>query len=225
MKKYNITSFHPLYYILLLVLISPIYAILNQSTAGAVDVTIGLDAHIPFIKEWVVPYLLWYPYIYGMLIYLCFVDRKLYYHALSSIIIGKLICFVIYFFWQSTVPRPEVVGNDIFANLMRFVYSSDQPVNCLPSIHVLTTFVIMMVAFQRKEQNKWEYAIVTLFGSLIILSTLFTKQHAILDATAGMLVAFFVLAAVQLITSKVHLFKVNPFKAKNAKELKIVKNK
>ncbi|WP_042350465.1 phosphatase PAP2 family protein [Bacillus massiliigorillae] len=224
MKKYNITSFHPLYYIFLLVLISPIYSMLNQSTAGAVDVTIGLDAHIPFLKEWVVPYLLWYPFIYGMLIYLCFAERKLYYEALSSILIGKMISFIIYFFWQSTVPRPEVVGNDFFAHVMRFVYSADQPVNCLPSIHVLTTFVIMMVVFQCKKQHKLMYSIVTIFGSLIILSTLFTKQHAILDATAGMLLAFFVLTGVQLVTSKIHLFNFNSLKAKSAKKLKAVKD-
>lgn len=222
MKKLKLTSFHPVFYILLLGLVSPIYAILNQSTAGAVDVTIGLDAHIPFLKEWVIPYLMWYPFIYGMLIYLCFVDRKRYYEALTSIVAGKLICFVIYFFWQSTVPRPEVIGNDVFAQLMRFVYSADQPVNCLPSIHVLTTFVLMLIVFHRKDNHKLEYAIVTCIGSLIILSTLFTKQHAILDATAGMILAFVILTVVQLIVAKADYI-VHLFKFKSRKELKVAK--
>ena len=189
MKNNSILSFHPLYYLLLLMITSSIYSIINQSSGHAVDVTTIIDREIPFIKEFAVPYLLWYPYIYGLLIYYCFVDRKHYFVGLGSLISGKLLCFLVYCLWQTTVPRPEVVGNDIFAHLMRLVYSHDQPVNCLPSIHVLTTFIMMIVAHKRKEEHKWEYASVTAFGTLIILSTLFTKQHAVLDVLAGILLS------------------------------------
>ncbi|MGM9926007.1 MAG: phosphatase PAP2 family protein [Bacillus sp. (in: firmicutes)] len=220
MGKRKLTSFHPIYYILLLALISPIYMLLNQSTAGAVDVTIGLDEYIPFMKEWIIPYLLWYPFIYGALIYYCFAERKQYYLALSTIIIGKLLCFIVYFFWQTTVPRPDVVESGLLADLVRFLYSTDQPVNCLPSIHVLTTFVIMIVAYKRREGHFKEYASLTAIGTLIILSTLFTKQHGILDAVSGILVACAVYAAMQLVASKVHLFRFEPFKARNVQKVK-----
>ncbi|MGQ0416263.1 phosphatase PAP2 family protein [Bacillus sp. HC-TM] len=101
---------------------------------------------------------------------------------------GKLACFSIYYFWQTTVPRPTVVGTDVFSELVRYIYSIDQPVNCFPSIHVLTTFVIMLAAFKRREQHVFEYYILTFFGTLIILSTLFTKQHAFVDAVTGTLI-------------------------------------
>lgn len=86
MKNNSILSFHPLYYLLLLVITSSIYSIINQSSGHAVDVTTIIDGGIPFIKEFVVPYLLWYPYIYGLLIYYCFVDRKHYFVGLGSLI-------------------------------------------------------------------------------------------------------------------------------------------
>ncbi|MFE0503219.1 phosphatase PAP2 family protein [Peribacillus butanolivorans] len=218
MKNNTLFSFHPLCYSLLLVLTSSIYSIINQSTGHAVDVTTIIDGEIPFIKEFVVPYLLWYPYIYGLLIYYCFVDRKHYFVALGSLISGKLICFIVYCFWQTTVPRPEVVGNDIFANLVRLVYSHDQPVNCLPSIHVLTTFIMMIVVYKRKDQHKWEYASVTAFGTLIILSTLFTKQHAVLDVLAGILLACGVYVSIQYLFQALSAYQTNHYAGRQIKK-------
>ncbi|MDM5157120.1 phosphatase PAP2 family protein [Bacillus sp. DX1.1] len=199
MKKYKLSSLLPLSYILLLVLVSPLYDVLNKSDTPAVDVTTIVDNWIPFVKVFIIPYLLWFPYLYGALIYYCFADRKQYYVTLSSVILGKLTCFSIYYMWQTTVPRPEVVGTDVFSNLVRYIYSIDQPVNCFPSIHVLTTFVIMLAAYKRREQHRWEYWILTFFGSLIILSTLLTKQHAFLDAVSGIAVASTLYFGVQLI--------------------------
>ncbi|MGG0237205.1 phosphatase PAP2 family protein [Bacillus rhizoplanae] len=197
MENNQRSSFLPLCYILLLILVSFLYDVLNQSTVGAVNVTTKIDAWIPFTKEFIVPYLLWFPYLYGALIYYCLADRKLYYVTLSSVILGNLLSFSIYYMWQTTVTRPEVIGNDVFANLVRFIYSIDQPVNCFPSIHVLTTFVIMITAYKRKRQNKWEYGLLTFVGALIILSTLFTKQHAFIDVITGIVVASFLYAAMQ----------------------------
>ncbi|WP_340371943.1 phosphatase PAP2 family protein [Peribacillus sp. FSL E2-0218] len=218
MKNKSILPLHPLWYLLLLVVTSSIYSIINQSSGHAVDVTTMIDGEIPFIKEFVVPYLLWYPYIYGLLIYYCFVDRKHYFVALGSLVSGKLICFLIYCLWQSTVPRPEVMGNDIFAHLMRVVYSHDQPVNCLPSIHVLTTFIMMIVVHKRREQHKWEHAGVTAFGTLIILSTLFTKQHAVLDVLAGILLACGMYAAIQYMFQAISTYQANHFPARQMKK-------
>ncbi|MGG0184667.1 phosphatase PAP2 family protein [Bacillus rhizoplanae] len=197
MENNQRSSFLPLCYILLLILVSFLYDELNRSTVGAVNVTTKIDAWIPFTKEFIVPYLLWFPYLYGALIYYCFADRKLYYVTLSSVILGDLLSFSIYYMWQTTVTRPEVIGNDVFANLVRFIYSIDQPVNCFPSIHVLTTFVIMITAYKRKKQNKWEYGLLTFVGVLIILSTLFTKQHSFIDVITGIVVASFLYAAMQ----------------------------
>ncbi|MGR5984621.1 phosphatase PAP2 family protein [Bacillus cytotoxicus] len=199
MRKYKLSSFLPLTYILLLVLVSPLYDVLNKSSAHAVDVTTIVDDWIPFVKVFIIPYLIWFPYLYGALIYYCFADRKQYYVTLSGIILGKLTCFSIYYFWQTTVPRPAVVGTDLFSNLVRYIYSIDQPVNCFPSIHVLTTFVIMLVAFKRREQHKWEYYLLTFFGMLIILSTLFTKQHAFIDAVSGITLASILYFSIQLL--------------------------
>ena len=51
MKKFKLSSFLPLSYILLLVLVSPLYDVLNKSTVHAVDVTTVVDDWIPFVKH------------------------------------------------------------------------------------------------------------------------------------------------------------------------------
>lgn len=57
MKKFKLSSFLPLSYILLLVLVSPLYDVLNKSTVHAVDVTTVVDDWIPFVKAFIIPYL------------------------------------------------------------------------------------------------------------------------------------------------------------------------
>ncbi|WP_050614417.1 phosphatase PAP2 family protein [Bacillus testis] len=184
MKKQ--TRIHPLLFLIPLILLGPVYSFLNQSTEGAYPITVPLDDSIPFIKEFIIPYVVWYPFIYSALIYLCFKERKLYFVALSSLIAGKIIAFIVYATWQTTVPRPEVTGNDVFSQLVRFIYSNDQPVNCFPSIHVMTTFIIMLVAIKRIKKTPWLSIGALTIGVLIILSTLFTKQHALLDVLSGL---------------------------------------
>lgn len=221
----HIKRLHPLLYIVLLLLISPIYGILNQSTEGegAINVALPIDDYIPFLSVFVVPYLLWYPFIYGMLTYYCYRDRKQYYYALSSIIAGKLFCFAVYYFWQTTMPRPVITDSHLFADLMGFVYAVDEPVNCLPSIHVMTTFVIMLIAYSRRPSNKWEFNFVTAMGTLIILSTLFTKQHAVIDAAAGIFVGSFFLMAVKAASYTVRRFEaVSLKKRKKARDADVL---
>ena len=153
------------------------------------------------MKAFIIPYLIWFPYLYGALIYYCFADRKQYYVTLSSIILGKLACFLFIILANNCTTSNRRWNRRIF-ELVRYIYSIDQPVNCFPSIHVLTTFIIMLAAFRRREQHAFEYYILTFFGTLIILSTLFTKQHAFVDAISGMTLASILYFGVQLLLAK-----------------------
>jgi hypothetical protein len=113
-----------------------------------------------------------------------FADPKLYYKLLVSIISGTLICFIVYYFFPTTVARPEVVGNDMFSNLIRGIYSKDNPYNCFPSIHVLDTVLPTMFLF-KYTKNKFTRAFAVVSSVAIILSTLFTKQHYVWDAVSA----------------------------------------
>lgn len=94
------------------------------------------------------------------------------------------ICFLLY---PTVAPRPDTVPGDGFAVWgLRFLYDADPPYNCLPSIHVAHSFVSAL-ACTRVHRTLGVVALSC--ASLVALSTLFTKQHYVLDLITGILLA------------------------------------
>lgn len=184
--KKNLT---PLLLMLIIPLVNIFYTYTNNSFRGVHSLTTDLDKAIPFLKVFIVPYLIWYPFIIVTLVYLCIKHRKIYYKVLSSLIIGMLLSYIVYFFFQTTVLRPQLTGQDLITNLVRFVYNTDNPFNCFPSIHVLTTYLMMKGIRKSRNRQAVINISVYLIGILIILATQFVKQHVILDVIFAILLA------------------------------------
>jgi membrane-associated phospholipid phosphatase len=180
-----------LLFLLVIPLLARIYEILNSRSDKAVDIGTSIDQAIPFLSVFIIFYILWYGYIFSYLVYFCFKDTKVYLKTLIIIVVAELICFVIYFFFQTTVPRPTIAGDNIFNNLVLWIYSKDQPFNCFPSIHVLTTFIIMLASLHIKNKHLLNNLMIHVLGSLIIISTLFVKQHVIFDMIGSMFLVTF----------------------------------
>lgn len=172
-------------------LLAPVYQLLNDRPHYAVDISTSIDQSIPFLSIFIIPYILWYAYIFCYLIYFCFKDTKIYLKTLILIVIAELICFSIYFFFQTTVPRPTLVGDNFLYNLVDWIYTKDKPVNCFPSIHVLTTFIIMLASLHIKNKHLANTLCIHIAGTLIIISTLFVKQHVIFDLIGSMFLVTF----------------------------------
>jgi PAP2 superfamily len=168
-----------------------LYTLLNTDAREAVILSTTIDEWIPFVPAFIVPYILWYAFILGYLFYFWYKDVQTFLKTLGIIVIGELVCFVIYFYFQTTVPRPDVAGNGLFVDLVRMIYNHDQPYNAFPSIHVLTTFAIILGNFNIKDKHLFHTVFVPVMGSLIILSTLFVKQHFILDMTSSIFLSVF----------------------------------
>ncbi|WP_226673573.1 phosphatase PAP2 family protein [Rossellomorea aquimaris] len=169
-----------------------IYTLLNTDTREAVILSTQLDEWIPFVPVFIVPYILWYAFILGYLFYFWYKDVPTFLKTLGIIVIGEVVCFVIYFYFQTTVPRPELTGSGTFVDLVGMIYSHDQPYNAFPSIHVLTTFAIILGNFNIKDKHLFHSAFVPIMGSLIIVSTLFVKQHFVLDMVSSIFLTTFI---------------------------------
>jgi membrane-associated phospholipid phosphatase len=168
-------------------LLNIIYQVLNDGERGARQLITAVDHQIPFVEIFVIPYLLWYAFIFLMFVYFCIYDRAIYYRALLSFCVGMLVCYVIYFFFQTTVPRPELMGNGVLTRMVQYVYGADQPFNCFPSIHVLSSYLMILGIRHSKLWTIKKDIIVSIIAYSIILSTLFVKQHVVLDVVAGVL--------------------------------------
>jgi len=180
-----------LLFLLVIPLLAMIYQVLNNRSQKAVDISTSIDQSIPFLPIFIIPYILWYAYMFCYLIYFCFKDTKVYIKTLMLIVIAELICFVIYFFFQTTVPRPTIVSDNFINNLVQWIYTKDRPFNCFPSIHVLTTFTVMLASLHIKNKHILNTLCIHISGSLIIISTLFVKQHVIFDMIGSMFLVTF----------------------------------
>ncbi|MEY7999507.1 phosphatase PAP2 family protein [Clostridium sp. Mt-5] len=180
-------NFLPLSLMFIIPVINIMYGKLNNSINGCYNLVTDFDRSIPFIKEFIIPYWMWYPFIILTIVYICFNCRNAYYKTMITIVFGMLSCYIIYFFFQTTVPRPAIQGNDIFSHIIRLTYKWDKPFNCFPSIHVLTCYAVVRGARETKKiYNKF---IINFMAIIIMVSTQLVKQHVILDLIFAILLA------------------------------------
>ncbi|CDF59063.1 phosphatase PAP2 family protein [Thermobrachium celere] len=169
---------------------SKIYVLLNNYRGKVYHIQSPIDLIIPFNKYFVIPYLFWYIYLGFIFFYYAVYDEKKYYKLLAGVNVGMMICFIIYYFFPTYVPRPNVYGEDIFSDLMRFIYKKDNPYNCFPSIHVLDS-VLFAVYVNKDEFIELKYKLYSSAISFsIIISTMFVKQHYFYDAVSATILAY-----------------------------------
>ncbi|GAA0373955.1 phosphatase PAP2 family protein [Paenibacillus motobuensis] len=164
------------------------YGLLNHGGRPIHVLSSPIDDRLPLIPAMAIPYIGWYPYIIIGIMYLCLKDRSAYYRTLIVMNIGLIVCYLIYFFYQTTVIRPEVFPDRWDRKLLLdFVYGVDNPYNCFPSIHALHSYVIMRGALAAKTVRKSIKTAFVIGAMTIIVSTLLVKQHVIYDALGSML--------------------------------------
>ncbi len=179
-----VVYFRRVLFMLLIPIAQCVYFLLNVTTKGAHDVTTFLDSLIPFNEWFIIPYVFWYLYIFGILLVLAYCNEKIYYKLLFSILIGMFVCFAIYYIYPTTVPRPEVVPDNLLKKAVLIIYGKDRPVNCFPSIHMLDTILLTMFTLKYGKGLLMRFSSVAMC-ILIYMSTWFTKQHSVLDAVAS----------------------------------------
>lgn len=168
-----------------------------------------LDDRIPFVKEFVVPYIIWFAYIAYGVIYTGIHSRKDFYRLYVFLAAGMTIAFIIYMLYPNAQNlRPEISGSDIFSSMVKYVYDTDTPTNVCPSIHVINTIAVNAAlhnseAFGGKKYGK---GISSVLAVLICLSTVFIKQHSILDVFCGIAVSIVLYISIYAVPkSKSHM--------------------
>ena len=159
-----------------------------------------MDDKIPFINHFVFIYDMFYPFMFLALYLIYKEDKKLYTNTLKCIIIGFIICMITFIIYPTVIIRPEV-KIDSFTNLVLYLtYYFDTPaINCFPSIHCLFMFQIIF-SFLSFKTNKLKKVLVIIFSILVILSTLFIKQHYVIDVLVSFIICLIVNLSVKLKT-------------------------
>ena len=114
---------------------------------------------------------------------------------LFTLCTGMTIFLIFSFFYPNGLQlRPKhFVRDNIFTQMVAALYRTDTPTNVLPSIHVFNSIAIYMAIAHCKALKKHNiFRMTTLILTvLIILSTMFLKQHSIVDVIASTVLSFF----------------------------------
>ncbi|WP_442600801.1 phosphatase PAP2 family protein [Paenibacillus sp. KN14-4R] len=195
--KSKFHNYLPLLWLLAIPILNICYGFLNHGGVQVWSLMTAFDQSIPFIPAFIIPYLLWYPFIIGMLVLFFLKNKTTYYLTLLSLCVGLILCYIIYYFFQTTVPRPQItIDHGLLGTLVNFVYQTDAPYNCFPSIHVMTSYVILRGLSNCPQISRIIRVSVHIMSWSIILSTLFVKQHVWADIVGAVLLVEIVYYAV-----------------------------
>lgn len=161
-----------------------------------------IDSKIPFIKEFVIAYYFWFAYMAIGFVYLGFVSKKDFYKLELFLALGMSISFIIFIVYPNAqFPRPAVKGNDVFSFLVNFIYSHDGTNNVFPSIHVCNAIGVHLALVNCESfKNKVTLKYLSLFAMLsICASTVFIKQHSIIDVIGGILLASIIYSCIYIL--------------------------
>lgn len=150
-----------------------------------------LDHYIPFCPVFVIPYLLWFVFVGVVLVWFIFRGEEGEYRALTrSLAAGCTLFIVISFVFPNVqLLRPEVTGDGVLEQLVRMIYAADTPSNVFPSIHVFNAVACCIAVLRSKQLQKKRLlrGFTCVLTVLIVLSTMFMKQHTILDVIGALL--------------------------------------
>ena len=151
-----------------------------------------IDDYIPFLEVFIIPYYMWFLYVSLTLLFFMFsFDIEDYYKNFFFLATGMTVFLVISTLFPNMHHlRPAVMPRDnIFTHLVQIIYSTDTPTNLWPSIHVYNSIGTMIAVHHSKRFNKTGTVIMDIIGILIILSTLFVKQHSFYDVITAFIMA------------------------------------
>ena len=153
----------------------------------------ALDEKIPFMELFVIPYLLWFGFITFTALYFFFTDQTGFYRMAAFMITGMTVFLIISTIYPNgQILRPtEFARDNIFVDMVRHLYEGDTPTNIFPSIHAYNSIGVHLAVrnSERLKKNRLAQHGTFVLSVLIILSTMFLKQHSILDVIGAIVLA------------------------------------
>ena len=147
-----------------------------------------LDDKIPFMEIFVIPYVSWFLLIGVSLVWTMIARKQDFLELCFLMFGGTTFCLAVYWLFPNGLNlRPQTVPDNPFGWLVGFLYSIDTATNVCPSIHISSTASIAIVGLRCKQfrGNLPVKALIWTMTILITLSTLFLRQHSVIDVVAG----------------------------------------
>ncbi|MBQ1963036.1 MAG: phosphatase PAP2 family protein [Clostridia bacterium] len=177
------------------------------------EVACPLDSWIPFCEWFVIPYYFWFAYLVGMLLYGLLFDRQSFRDCMYFIMLTYSATIVIYLLWPNMQAlRPAAFDREnVLTWIVQKLYNFDTNTNVCPSIHVLGSVAVYLTGLRAPRLQHWGWKVFFHTSNLLIcMSTVFLKQHSILDVFAALLLcaiaypfAFYILGRKQRASERI----------------------
>ncbi len=170
-------------FLLSILLAQVVYFPINRLVQGGVVIKFAFDDKIPLWPIWAIPYLLSLVWWTGSFVWAFLkMNSVLYKRLIIAMLIVLISSYIVYILYPTYIIRPEIEGTGWQFDLMRFIYGNDRVYNALPSGHTYTTVIIMLFWWKWIPKKRWLWIGATI---VVLLSTLFTRQHYMPDLLGG----------------------------------------
>lgn len=176
-----------LYFVVYIIVFFTIEA--HTPTSGYWVTDSAIDAYIPFVPQFVIFYILWYPLFAAVGIPTLLKDppafkRWMYYNM--AVLSATLLLDVLIPNGQNLRPENFEV-TDFFTWVLSIIWAADTPTNVFPSMHVLGCVGDILCCLDSKIFSKKARWVIIIACFLCMASTVLVKQHAFID-TVGALI-------------------------------------
>lgn len=165
----------------------PFYLVIGDLVRGGTlhVPELALDRAIPLVPAWSVVY--GSLFLAALLPVMVVHQQELVRRTILAFLMAWLVSYAVFLGYPTVTSRPEEFAGDGFLDwTLSIIYESDIRYNCFPSLHVAQCFLAALVCHR---VHRGLGAVAAVWAGLVALSTLFTKQHYVLDVLGGMLLA------------------------------------
>jgi membrane-associated phospholipid phosphatase len=140
----------------------------------------AFDSEIPFLPIFVIPYL-------GLFPFLTFAFATLFFTPLANsfytaIAIASITAALFWYFFPTGFRRPRHIGKGELRHMLKMIYHRDHNSNAFPSSHV---FLSLIAAYYLAYAFPLFALLICIVGACISVSTVFIRQHEVLDIAGG----------------------------------------
>lgn len=169
------------------ILIQAIYAPTSLLMKGGIEPKLPWDV-FPLQVGWVIPYAACYPlwvFALGWLIWKT--DEHQFNKAIAGLFFACSLGDAIFLLFPTYVTHLELTGTDFLSKLLLSIQVAGGDYDAFPSAHIFITTILALFYNDWYPKRKWLWILIVITVSL---STLFTKQHYIIDVFGGYLTAW-----------------------------------
>ena len=179
------------------------YLLIQRIQGEFHDMSRPVDKKIPLIPQSVYIYAMWYPLLFFYPIYLYSLSRAVWLVYLMAIGLNVIVSLVIYALYPTSFQRPEPPDSMLSGKILRLLYVLNyKGLNCMPSMHCSQCYIILLSAVMcglNGVMSAAAAACVTVLCIMIVISTVLTKQHVLIDMVSALPLGIIVFAAANLI--------------------------